>query len=395
MARRGWTSTLVSEICRLQNGRGFKPEEWDTRGLPIIRIQNLNGGTQYNFFSGTPEEDWLVYPGQMLFAWAGTKGVSFGPTIWKGEKGVLNQHIFKVFPRSRIDEKWLYYCLQRVTKRIESKAHGFKATLVHVKKSEIDNQVVLLPPLAEQRLISTALTTWDRAIDTIDRAIQNSEAKQKALMQRLFSPFGKPFRRLPLREIASVNRYSLDNKTPSNYSFRYISLSDVQNGRIATSLETHVFGSAPSRAQRKIRTGDILMSTVRPNLLGFARITDSHADCIASTGFATLSTSTGFDPAYLYHYLFSAHIRGQLNALVVGSNYPAINPSDVENLVVYCPELSQQNMIGRILDCAAAEINMLGRYREQLNLEKTALMQQLLSGKRRIKIDELLVEVIA
>lgn len=130
------------------------------------------------------------------------------------------------------------------------------------------------------------------------------------------------------------------------------------------------------------------MSTVRPNLLGFARVTDDNADCIASTGFAVLSTKPGFDRDYLYHYLYSAHIIGQLNALVVGSNYPAINPGDVEGLVVYCPELYQQQRIAQVLNSCDAAFDVLRRKRERLKAEKTALMQQLLTGKRSVKVQD-------
>ena len=131
-----WKAATVADICKMRNGHGFGPEDWDTEGLPIIRIQNLNGGKNFDYFSGKPEKRWLVEPEQMLFAWAGTKGVSFGPTIWRGPTGVLNQHIFMVEPVDGIDSDWLYWALRHVTNRIEGQAHGFKATLVHVKKSD-------------------------------------------------------------------------------------------------------------------------------------------------------------------------------------------------------------------------------------------------------------------
>ncbi|PPT91528.1 hypothetical protein XaraCFBP7407_21670 [Xanthomonas arboricola pv. arracaciae] len=130
----------------MRNGHGFGPEDWDTEGLPIIRIQNLNGGQKFDYFSGEPDERWLVESGQILFSWAGTKGVSFGPTVWRGPRGVLNQHIFKVQPKDHIDSEWLYWVLKHVTDRIEAQSHGFKATLVHVKKSDIDRQPIFAPP---------------------------------------------------------------------------------------------------------------------------------------------------------------------------------------------------------------------------------------------------------
>ncbi len=176
-----WRKVKVSDVCRLQNGNGFRPEQWAANGYPIIRIQNLNGNPNFNYFAGAPEDRWLVYPGQMLFAWAGTKGASFGPTIWRGKVGVLNQHIFKVHPKPGIDKSWLYLALKHITRRIETGAHGFKATLVHVPKSEIDDQELGLPPISEQRRIAEVLSVWGRAIETVEALIANAREQKAAL----------------------------------------------------------------------------------------------------------------------------------------------------------------------------------------------------------------------
>ncbi|WP_352433993.1 restriction endonuclease subunit S [Citrobacter freundii] len=187
MVPKGWTLLQVSDICKLQNGNSFKPHEWDTQGLPIIRIQNLNGSDNYNYFSGVPQDKWLVEPGQLLFSWAGTKGVSFGPFIWNGPKGVLNQHIYKVFANENVHGHWLYLALLHITQKIEAQAHGFKSTLLHVQKKDIDNQFVLTPPVAEQKKIAQILSTWDNAISVTEKLLTNSQLQKKALMQKLLT----------------------------------------------------------------------------------------------------------------------------------------------------------------------------------------------------------------
>ena len=187
MVPKGWTLLQVSDICKLQNGNSFKPHEWDTQGLPIIRIQNLNGSDNYNYFSGVPQDKWLVEPGQLLFSWAGTKGVSFGPFIWNGPKGVLNQHIYKVFANENVHGHWLYLALLHITQKIEAQAHGFKSTLLHVQKKDIDNQFVLTPPVAEQKKMAQILSTWDKAISVTEKLLTNSQQQKKALMQQLLT----------------------------------------------------------------------------------------------------------------------------------------------------------------------------------------------------------------
>jgi type I restriction enzyme, S subunit len=95
---RGWEIRTLGSLCSLLNGLAFKPDDWSEAGLPIIRIQNLNGGTEFNYFAGRVREDYVIPPGTLLFSWSGNRGTSFGPFVWHGPPGVLNQHIFRVTP---------------------------------------------------------------------------------------------------------------------------------------------------------------------------------------------------------------------------------------------------------------------------------------------------------
>src|SRR5260370_38193645 len=165
----GWSSKTIGELCNFSNGYGFRPSDWSKEGLPIIRIQNLNGSKEFNYFNGIPDESWLVEPGTMLFAWAGMRGVSFGPTIWSGPRGVLNQHIYRIHPHKEVNPLWLYAALEIATKNIEQNAHGFKATLLHVRKEEITSQVVHFPPLCDQQKIVTVLSNTDLLIESLDK----------------------------------------------------------------------------------------------------------------------------------------------------------------------------------------------------------------------------------
>ena len=149
-----WKIHSLEELCTFSNGHGFKAAEWSNEGFPIIRIQNLNGSREFNYYSGKPESKWIVEPGEFLFAWAGVKGVSFGPCIWNGPRGVLNQHIYRIRPKDEVDQRWLFETMKLITKKIEERAHGFKYNLLHVRKADITNQIVPVPPFEEQQKIS-------------------------------------------------------------------------------------------------------------------------------------------------------------------------------------------------------------------------------------------------
>ncbi|MFY0535945.1 restriction endonuclease subunit S [Nannocystis pusilla] len=141
--------------CRLINGRGFKPYEWGTLGLPIIRIQNLNGSDDFNHYSGQYNPKILIKNGQLLFAWSGSRGTSFGPHIWSGATALLNYHTWKVeVVESKVSQQFLFHALRHLTGYIEGRAHGASA-LVHIQKWEMEKFSILIPSrLSEQRAIA-------------------------------------------------------------------------------------------------------------------------------------------------------------------------------------------------------------------------------------------------
>jgi type I restriction enzyme S subunit len=152
----------------------------------IIRLQNLNGSDNYNYFSGVPQDKWLVEPGQLLFSWAGTKGVSFGPFIWNGPKGVLNQHIYKVFANENVHGHWLYLALLHITQKLKRRLMVSNQHLLHVQKLTLIINL-LTPPVAEQKKIAQILSTWDNAISVTEKLLTNSQQQKKALMQQLLT----------------------------------------------------------------------------------------------------------------------------------------------------------------------------------------------------------------
>ena len=126
----GWQLAPLGTLGTYVNGRAFKPTEWETRGLPIIRIQNLNNSTaEYNLSSKRHETRYKVRHGDLLVAWS----ASLGAYIWKGQDAWLNQHIFRVEPDLTLCTKeFLYYAVQHAISELYDKAHG--TGMVHVTK---------------------------------------------------------------------------------------------------------------------------------------------------------------------------------------------------------------------------------------------------------------------
>ncbi len=171
-----WREIPLISLCELTNGYAFNPSDWANTGKPIIRIQNLNGGKDFNYFKGFLSERYTVKTGTLLFAWSGNRGTSFGPFIWNGQTGLLNQHIFKVIPKEEVNGNWFYYALDEVRQRVERNAHG-AIGLVHVRKQDLEKYKLIVPMDGrEQNSIATIL-------DTLDNTIQQTQALIAKLKQ--------------------------------------------------------------------------------------------------------------------------------------------------------------------------------------------------------------------
>jgi len=160
----GWAVTTLGDVASYINGRAFKPTEWETQGLPIIRIQNLNNtDATYNYSQVRFEDKYLVRTGDLLFAWS----ASLGSFIWRGGDAWLNQHIFKVLPYDGVSKWYLHYYLLKTITEFYSKTHG--SGMVHITSAPFKETCFALPPLAEQHRIVAKI---DALFSELDKGVE-------------------------------------------------------------------------------------------------------------------------------------------------------------------------------------------------------------------------------
>lgn len=186
---KGWDCEEIGNLAYYYNGNSFAAVQWKSEGLPIIRIQNLNGEDDFNFYNGPLEESWTVRPGDLLFAWAGMRETSFGPRIWIGPMGVLNQHIFKVVVKNQNIESsiFFYYMLRYRLPEIVKAAHGFKDSFFHITRKELGGVLVAMPGKVEQSLMTVKLQTLDDLLSSYSEDLAKLQQKKVGLMQDLLT----------------------------------------------------------------------------------------------------------------------------------------------------------------------------------------------------------------
>ena len=185
-----------------------------------------------------------------------------------------------------------------------------------------------------------------------------------------------------LAELADTNPEALGAGVDSGLGFKYIDLSSVSAGKVDWNLAPEVtLLSAPSRACRVLRHGDVLFGTVRPNLQSHG-IVEWHGDglLVGSTGFSVIRARRGVSsPRYLYHCIMSNDITTQANRDAVGSSYPALNDSDVRRFTVYAPPFGEQVAIAEVLDTLDTTIRQTEAIIEKLKQVKQGLLHDLLT----------------
>lgn len=172
-----WQSVRVGDALNLTNGRAFKSSEWGPSGRPIVRIQNLNDpDAPFNYYDGTVPDKFRVQRGDLLFAWSGTPGTSFGAHIWNGPDAWLNQHIFKVqYQGTDFDPRYLRFALNQNLDEYIRAAHG-GAGLAHVTKERFEASEIPKPPLHEQHALVAEIEKQFTRVDAGVAALRRLQA---------------------------------------------------------------------------------------------------------------------------------------------------------------------------------------------------------------------------
>ncbi len=168
-----------------------------------------------------------------------------------------------------------------------------------------------------------------------------------------------------LKHLATVNDEALPETTDPGMEIAYVDIDNVDAIHGISRMEDMTFDDAPSRARRIVRQGDVIISTVRTYLRAIARIEESDANIVVSTGFAVIRPRQ-LEDRYLAYAVSAPHFFERVIANSVGVSYPAINASELACLDIAIPPLPEQRAIADFLDRESARIDALVAKKERL-----------------------------
>jgi type I restriction enzyme S subunit len=402
-----WDVIPLKRLADFINGDAFKPTEWAESGVPIIRIQNLNGGEEFNYYEGEVEPRYLVHDGDLLFGWSGNRGTSFGPFLWRRkEVCALNQHIFRVVPAT-LPKQALYWTLKAVTAHVEDQAHGIIG-MVHITKGDLGAINVPIPPEEEHRTLATFLDRETAKIDALveeqRRLIELLKEKRQAVISHAVTKGLNP--NIPMKSsdvdwIGQVPGHwavtrlgyfaTVENgTTPSRENLEYwtdgqipwLASGEVNQLNITEATEFITEQALAESSLRLLPEGTIVVGLVgQGKTRGMSAILRMTATI--NQNLAAICPGPKILSEYIL-YLFQAMYES-LREDGRGGNQAAINCKMLTSLQIPVPTISEQKVISAFLDKLTEETNTLESEADDairlLQERRSALISAAVTGK--------------
>lgn len=178
----------------------------------------------------------------------------------------------------------------------------------------------------------------------------------------------------------------MESRKPDGEDFYYIDIDAIDNkNQVVTEAKKIKTAQAPSRASRKLHTGDTVFSLVRPYLKNIAYIDVQLSDCIASTGFFVCTPNAALNDKYLYRLMVSSYVVDGLNKHMKGDNAPSIRKDDIENYPFPLPPLSEQQRIVERIEELFAKLDeakeRLQEVADSFAVRKAAILHKAFKGE--------------
>ena len=335
--------------------------------------------------------------------------VPTGPTIGtvvnftSEEKYILSQGVYGLKLNDDLDKKYLSYLSNTSFYRKVMQRIMVGSTQVHIRTPEYLDLEIQIPPLPEQQKIAKILSTWDRAISTTERLIDNSTQQKKALMQqllkgkkRLLDESGKSFEgeweRLKLEDIVIKTQLGTSERTKDVEETSTIPLIKMGNltwgGFSFDKLET--LPKSKVDESLILKNGDFLFNTRNtPELVGKSAVwKEQQVEATFDNNINRITFNRNINTDFMCLYLTYGKGKSLISSLSAGStSVAAIYWKDLKNIKLKIPTLSEQQKIATVLTNADKEIELLEQQLTDLQQEKKALMQVLLTGKKRVVVD--------
>jgi type I restriction enzyme S subunit len=367
-ATNGWQTVALGSLADYINGRAFKPAEWETEGLPIIRIQNLtNPAAPANHFAGELADRHRVVDGDLLVSWS----ASLDTFLWDRGPAALNQHIFKVQERpSVVDRQFLFFVLKAAMAGIRAQVHG--STMQHITKPKFEGTRVKIPAsLNTQCKIAEQLTERLRGVADIQSAARRQQeavrASSGAIIRRALDVAhkGSQVEEVPLASVLELTQYgSSEASNREGHGVPMLRMGNIADGELLLEDLVHVELPPEHVSKYRLKRGDVLINrTNSAELVGKSALFDREDHYVfASYLIRVHPHEDRCLPEYLQAVWSSSigarYIDKTKHQSVGQAN---INATEIKAMPFPLPGLKEQRVVLKTLEGAAPVLERMSR----------------------------------
>lgn len=390
MVPNGWEKRDLQGLISVKHGFAFKSEYFSDNGDMVLLTPGSfyesggfrNQGAKTKFYKGDVPRGYLLKKGDMLIAMTEQAEGLLGSALFVPEnsKYLHNQRLglVQIIRQERVCLEFLYLFFNAPSSRRQITEQSTGTKVKHTSPDRLCSVIGLIPPLPEQKKIAQILSTWDKAISTTEQLLANSQQLKKALMQQLLT--GKK-RLLDNNGVRFSGEW--ESKSLSDIAEVYQPKTISQSMLTETGYPVYGANGIIGLYEEFNHATEQIAVTCRGSTCGVVNWTQAQSWI---TGNAMVINTDNF-PAISKKFLFYVLDGSNLSYLISGSGQPQIT-GNIKTHVVKIPALEEQQKIATILSTADQEIIALQQKLDALKQEKKALMQQLLTGKRWVKVEE-------
>jgi type I restriction enzyme S subunit len=389
-----WEVKKLGEIGTFSKGKGILKNDVIESGFPCIRYGEIYTTHNYiikNFKSFINEtianESQEIFKGDILFAGSGETIEDIGKCVaYMGEERAYAGGDIIIFkPHSDFSEAISYTLETDIAKR-QKRFMGQGNSIVHLYSSDLQKLKIPIPPLPEQQKIAEILSTFDEAINVTKQIIEELKVRNKGLMQKVFNGNYKHKKLSEIFErVTTKNTEQNQNVITISAQRGFVIQTDFFKKVIASDVLDHYF---------LVKKGDFCYNKSYSNGYpwGATKRLNNLDKAVVTTLYICFRIKDDFqNSGNFFEYFFEYGILNQGLSKVANEGGRAhgllnVTATDFFNIKIAVPSFEEQTRIATILNTATNELKQYEQKLQNLQLQKKGLMQQLLTGKTRVKI---------
>jgi type I restriction enzyme S subunit len=371
----------LGEIFSFKNGINSNKESYG-KGIKFVNtLDVLNNNYIYsNILKGSitidekQKREFIVQQGDILFNRTSETKEDVGhSTVFDDENEVVfGGFIIRAHSLNNLlDIKFKRYCFKPDNIRKQIIAYGNGAIRYNIGQEDIAKVKIAIPPLSEQQKIAEILTVWDNAIDIQIQLIASLQKRKQGLMQQLLTGkkrlkgFEGEWKEVTIGDVSEIKKGKA-----------------LTSDQIIDGIYPVIAGGKTSPYSHNEYTDENVITISASG--AYAGYVSYHTNKIWASDCSVLYAKMGNDTIYIYYLLI--YNQEFIYLLQSGGAQPHIFPKDIAVIKCKIPPIEEQTAIANILSSADKEINLAKKKLTALKGQKKGLMQQLLTGKKRVKI---------